>query len=141
MHPLRSSVCDKVLETEIQSKNRTENIWLDGEFDINENTDRQGKLFVLFLARLPDPASNGVYLYIRFGLILEVVRYDYERRVGIIDGFVKRERLMIPAQAEERVYLESLLFKMQELEGDETKPNLLGPDPYRGLEQIVVTVI
>jgi hypothetical protein len=140
MDPLRSPACDKVFEAEIQHRGKTKRLWLDGGFDTSETLSGDGKLFALFLARLPDPgSSSGYYLDIRFGLILESLgSRDEFRRVGIIDGSVKIHKSNLMAKLQRKLYLEPILFTAQE--GDECMPNLLGPDPYEGLEQSTVTI-
>jgi hypothetical protein len=141
--PVRSSVCNKVFEAEIQHKGKREKLWLDGCLDLSETTNTHGNLFVLFLARLPDPgSSSGVYLDIRFGLILEALGSKEKfKRVGIIDGTVKIHKTNITAKLKGKLYLEPLLLKVQQLEEEEETPNLLGPDPYDRFEQTIVTIV
>ena len=143
MDPRRSPVCDKVFETEIKYKGKREKLWLDGGFDINEDTSGKAKLFALFLARLPDPgSSSGFYLDIRFGIILEATpSKDEFKRVGIIDGTLKVHKANLPAKLKGKLYLETVLHETKEQEGDEQRPNLLGPDTYEGLEQQIVKIV
>lgn len=143
MDPLRSSVCDKVFETEIQHKGKRERIWLDGCFDLSEMENNRGNLFTLFLARLPDPGnSSGVYLDIRFGLILEALGSGGKfKRVGIIDSTVKIHKTSIAAKLQGKLSLKPLLLKAQQMEEVDETPNLLGPDPYDRFEQMIITII
>jgi hypothetical protein len=143
MDPLRSSVCDKVFETEIKYNGKREKVWLDGGFDVNNANQSEKGLFVLFLARLPDPGSSSeLYLDIRFGLILEALGSNDEyRRVGIIDGTVKIHKMHIASKLQGKLYLEPYLRKVKEMDGDEEIPNVLGPDPYGGLEQKIVKIV
>ena len=143
MDPLRSPVCDMVFETEITHKGKRGRVWLDGGFDIDGYVSSKAKLFALFLARLPDPgSSSGFYLDIRFGIILEATTSKDEfKRVGIIDGTVKVHKVNLPAKLQGKLYLEPVLHKTQGQEGDDELPNLLGPDPYEGLEQKIVKIV
>ena len=143
MDPLRSPVCDKIIETEIRYNGKSEKLWLDGAFDVEGTKPREARLFVLLLARLPDPgSSNGYYLDIRFGLILEALASNDEyKRVGIIDGTVKIRKASIASKLSGRLHLDPHLHKVKEVEGDDEIPNLLGPDPYEGLEQKIVKIV
>lgn len=147
MDPARSSVCDKVLETKISHKGKDEIIYLDGGFGVSESTASRGDLFALLLARLPDPqSSSGVYMDIRFGLILESLSPGKYRRVGIIDGVVKTEKATILSRLRKtvQVHLENYLWKQpKDVKAyyDESLPNLQGPDPFEGLKQTVVTIV
>lgn len=141
MNLFRSTACDKVLETKIQHNGKIETIYLDGGFDTAHGESSQGKLFALLLARLPDPQSlSGVFMDIRFGIILEVLAPNKYRRIGIVDGVVKFHRTTILSRISGKVHLENYLWKQREGVGED-KPNLQGPDPFGGLEQTVVTII
>ena len=143
MEPFRSTACDQVLETELKHNGKTETIYLDGGFDTEERREAQGKLFIFLLARLPDTQSaSGVYMDIRFGLILEALAPGRYKRVGIIDGVVKTHKPTLRSRLTHKVHLENYLWKQHELKGeDEVSPNLQGPDPFAGLEQTIVTII
>ena len=130
MNPFRSTACDKVLKMKIQHKGKIETIYLDGGFNTAYGKSSQGKLFALLLARLPDPQSlSGVFMDIRFGIILEVVAPNKRRRIGIIDGVVMFHRTSILSRMSQKVHLEKHLWKQREGVGED-KPNLQGHDPF-----------
>ena len=140
MNPFRSSACNKVIETTITHNGKTETIFLDAGFDTSDRTVSQGTLFAVLIARLPDPASP-VYMDIRFGLILEAVAQDKYKRVGMIDGVVKTQKATLLSRLSRKVHLENYLWEQPETKEEEENPNLLGPDPFEGLEQTVVTIV
>lgn len=153
---LLSPACGFAIQVDVHpQKGKSQKVWLDGTFDTkgkaDASTDQPSKtaksLFVLLLARLPNiQDEDGVFVEMRFGLILEKVEGEEEkyRRVGITDGSVKLTKMnvhSILSRMEGKLDLEPWVLEQEKLERDDKLMNALALDPWKDIEKKTVVII